>query len=634
VIGRRGPTAFRRVALLASLVLVLIVGGATPAFAHATLLTTEPQPGGKYDTAPPEITLRFSEPVEVVLGGVRLFDGNTDRIDIGAPEHVDGDANRVRASLPELDDGTYVVTWRVTSADAHPIQGAFTFQVGAQGSVKNATALAERLLARQGGSTVVGVVYAIDRVAIFAGLALLIGGIVFMAFVFPPGRHARRGRAIVWAGWAGTVVATVAGISLEGVYAAALPLSKVFDPSVFADVLDTRYGRVSAVRLILLVVAFPLLRALFSPRFAHGGRSPRLPAWWYAATGLVVAALSFTPGLAGHAGTGDYTGLAIPADAIHVLAMACWLGGLVLLLAVVLPRTDPDELRPGINRYSALALGSIVALVVTGGFQAWRQVGSFTALRDTDYGKLLIAKLVVFAALIVAAAFSREVVNRRFRTFPDDEPDGEHIPGTGAEVRLTAREPAVPVTVGGSPAGEPRPLASAFDGGAADGNGRGRHRGGDGEQYDQDDDASEVRRLRRSVAAEVVIALVILTVTALLVNAAPARSEEASPIAMTLKSSQVWVDVVIAPGVAGGNDIHLTALPVGDTVVNVEDMTALLTRHGEDLPPFTVPLRKLGPGHYVSPLYDIPYPGDWQMTVRVTLSATDQSVLVGRFTLR
>jgi copper transport protein len=480
---------------------------------------------------------------------------------------------------------------------------------------------------------VVGVVYAIDRVAIFAGLALLIGGIVFMAFVFPPGRRARRGRAIVWAGWAGTVVATIAGISLEGAYAAALPLSKVFDPSVFGDVLDTRYGRVSAVRLVLLVVAFPLLRALFSPRFADGDRAGRLPVWWYAATGLVVAALSFTPGLAGHAGTGDYTGLAIPADAIHVLAMACWLGGLVLLLAVVLPRTDPDELRQGINRYSALALGSIVALVVTGGFQAWRQVGSLTALRDTDYGKLLIAKLVVFAALIVAAAFSREIVNRRFRTFPDDEPD-EHTTGTGAELLLPAREPAVPVTVGGSAAGEPQPLAAAFDGGGADGNGQGRHHGDDAERYEEDDDATEVRRLRRSVAAEVVIALVILTITALLVNAAPARSEETSPISMTLESEQVWVDVVIAPGVAGGNDIHLTALPVGDTVVNVEDMTAQLTRPDEDLPPFTVPLRKLGPGHYVSPLYDIPYPGDWQITVRVTLSATDQAVLVGRFTLR
>ncbi len=241
----------------------------------------------------------------------------------------------------------------------------------------------------------------------------------------------------------------------------------------------------------------------------------------------------------------------------------------------------------------------------------------------------------MFAALIVAAAFSREVVNRRFRTYPTDELDDETPDGPDAELRLPACEPAVPVTVGGSPSGEPRRLASAFNGGGSDGNARGRPRGDDGDGYDdEDDDATEVRRLRRSVAVEVVIALVVLTITALLVNAAPARSVETAPISMTLKSSDVWVDVVIAPGVAGGNDIHLTALPVGDTVVNVEDMTVQLTRPGADLPPFTVPLRKLGPGHYIAPLYDIPYPGEWQMTVRVTLSATDESVLVGKFTLR
>jgi copper transport protein len=488
--------------------------------------------------------------------------------------HPDGDGNRVRSSIPKLDDGTYVVTWRVTSADAHPVQGAFTFQVGAKGSVKNADALAKRLLANQGGSTVVGVVYALDRVAIFATLALLIGGIVFLSVVFPPGRDSRRARIIVWWGWIAAGIATVAGIALEGVYAAALPLTKVFDPAVFGDVLETRYGRVSVVRLVLLLLAYPLLRMLLSRRPA--AEHP-MPKWWLVAAGLLCVGLSLTPGLAGHAGTGDYTGFAIPADAIHVLAMACWLGGLVLLLFVVLARTDPDELRQGINRYSALALGAIVALVITGSFQAWRQVGSFSALRDTDYGNLLIAKLVAFAALIVAAAFSREVVNRRFRMPLPDEGDSDQP----VEVA------AVPVAVGGgsgAPSHAGSSLAMAMGTNGSGGNGS--HTTGDDfdDEWEEDDDATEVRRLRRSVFVEVVIAFVVLAITALLVNAAPARSVQTAPISMTLKSSQVWVDVVIAPGVAGGNDIHVTALPVGDTITNVQDMTVQLTRPGADLP--------------------------------------------------
>jgi copper transport protein len=622
----------KRLLALGALVVALLVAGATPAFAHATLLTTEPQPGGKFDTSPSVISLRFSEPVEVSLGGIRLFDGRGNRVDVGAPEHPNGDGSRVETSMPKVGDGTYVVTWRVISADSHPVQGAFTFQVGAKGSVTNANALAKRLLSNQGGSTVVGVVYAIDRVAIFATLALLIGGMVFLSVVFPAGRDSRRARIIVWTGWIGAIVATIAGVALEGVYGAALPLTKVFDPSVFGDVLETRYGRVSVVRVALLLLVYPLLRVLFSRR-APAARA--LSKWWFAAAGLLCVGLSLTPGLAGHAATGDYTGLAIPADAIHVLAMSCWLGGLVLLLLVVLARTDPDELRQGINRYSALALGAIVALVITGSFQAWRQVGSFGALRDTDYGKLLIAKLVAFAALIVAAAFSREVVNRRFRLPPPD--DRDDLGGdTGADLPIEV--PAVRVAVGAPSRATsdavPSQLAMATNGFRSGHNGD--HTGPEDpdDEWDEDDDETEVRRLRRSVLAEVVIAVVVLSITALLVNAAPARSVQTAPISMTLKSAQVWVDVVVAPGVAGGNDIHLTALPVGNTITNVQDMTVQLTRPGADLPPFDVPLRKFGPGHYIASLYDIPYPGDWRMIVRVRLGSTDEAVLTGKFTLR
>ena len=122
----------------------------------------------------------------------------------------------------------------------------------------------------------------------------------------------------------------------------------------------------------------------------------------------------------------------------------------------------------------------------------------------------------------------------------------------------------------------------AFNGGGA-GNGQRGHLGdGDVGPYDEDDDdATEVRRLRRSVAAEVVIALVVLAITALLVNAAPARTVDTSPISMTLKSSDVWVDVVIAPlvgvdpgryrlGYGGGFfDRTLAALPGKPLVIGV-----------------------------------------------------------------
>jgi copper transport protein len=623
----------RRVLALGALVAALVVALAAPASAHATLLSTDPSSGGVYDTSPKAVTLRFSEPVEVALGGIRVYGSDRDRVVTGSPQHPDGEQSQVSVSLPKLSDGTYVVTWRVTSADSHPIDGAYSFQVGPKATLsgKDAKGAAASLLATTGGSRTVGVLYGIDRGVLYAGIALLLGGAVFLVMVWPRGRDVRRAARLVWAGWIAVVVTTVLGIALEGIYASGLPLGDLFDTTIFRDTLDTRYGHVALARLALLVLAAVLLRVLLRrPAAEHPLRG-----WWKVAALVVGAGIAVTPGIGGHASTGIQSGLAIPADLVHVAGMACWLGGLLVLCVAVLPRRDVDELRAVLPRYSNLALGAIVALIVSGGYQAWRQVGSLDELKSTDYGRLLIAKLVVFAALIVAAAFSREVVNRRFRTFSDDELSDDVLSDDVlSDEQLSEVEAGAPVERGDAVLVGAAVTSARTVGAGARPAGPHREHGDDDFVDDEEEDREELSRLRRSVWAEVVIAAVILGITALLVNAAPARSQTVEPVSLTLKSRQVWVYVDIAPGVAGPNDIHLTALPTGGGPATIEDMSAQLTRPGEDLPPFTVPLQKLGPGHYYSPLYDIPYSGRWQMTIRVQLGATDEALLTGTFTVR
>src|SRR5262249_20104416 len=153
---------------------------------------------------------------------------------------------------------------------------------GASATARNPQGLAARLLSTQGGSTTVGFLYAVVRAAGFATLSVLIGGAFFVAFVYPRGRRHLRVRAIVWAGWAGTAVVTVVAIAFEGLYAAALPITKLFDPTVFTDVLDTRFGKVALARLVLLAVAVPLLAVLLPGRRRAAGETPRpLRAWWW-----------------------------------------------------------------------------------------------------------------------------------------------------------------------------------------------------------------------------------------------------------------------------------------------------------------------------------------------------------------
>ena len=523
IVGRR----LRLLLAVVATALALVALVPSPASAHASLVSTDPAAGSVVDDPPKAITLTFTEPVEVPSNAIRVYDSRGEQIDVGDASHPGSVQREVRADVPDLENGTYVVTWRAISSDAHPIRASFVFTVGTGVPPSELQGLVDRLLDEQGGSTATGVTYGIVRGVVFGGLAVLVGGAAFLLMVWPAGRDSWRARAIVWGAWIATAVASVVSIGIEGAYVNARPLGDALDGGVIGDVLDTRYGRVMLLRIALLLLALPLLRVLL-------GRRPSveypLPRWWAPVGGVVGAALMMTPGLAGHASSGRWVALAIPADALHLIAVGLWLGGLVLLAAALLPGASAEELRRVLPKYSRQAFLCIAVIVVTGSFQAFRQIGSFEELRSTDYGRLFVVKLLVVGALLIVAAFSREIVNRTFRVPKDPQPTPEPRVYAGA----------------GGPSVEEQSDAS-------DGSGDRVGDGADDDSYDpfdeydfeEDyDEETEAKRLRRSVLLEVVIAIGILAVTALLVNAPPRHRSR--------RRGRLARDAEVTHGVGGG----------------------------------------------------------------------------------
>ena len=603
----------RRTGVVLVLAATLVALMASPAFAHATLEGTDPPAGAVLRTAPKQVTLRYDQSVGVSLGSVRVFDQSGARVEIGSPHHPGGADDVVRVDLPHLSAGSYVVTWRVISADTHPVQGAFTFQLGANTAVgsRQLQGLAGRLLSNQGGSTTVGVVYGIDRLLVFAALALLIGGAGLLVFVWPQGRASRRARRLVWAGWIALTGATAVGIGLEGAYGAALPLVDALRPDIINEVLGTRFGEVSVLRLALLVVAFPLLRLLL-PRRATATTTP-LPAWWKPASAATAIGLASTPGLAGHATTGVWVAGAVPADAVHVGAMSLWLGGLAVLGVALLPRGNLAEIRAAVPRFSGLAMICVATIVATGIFQAWRQLGTFDALRSTDYGNLLLVKIALVVVVLLVAATSRNIVLRAFR----------HRRVAVDADRLVAVAPG-----GGSRIG-----AVATDEDVEDGE--------DTEYADYERDES--RQLRGRVIVEVVVAIIILAVTSLLVNARPARSIVEGPSDVILKSHGLWLDVLAVPGRAGPNDVHVylqspggapTAVPPIGGLSSVQEFELKIDLPNRDIAPITVPLRRAGAGHYLAYGFNIPINGSWRIDATAFRNRTEAVTFVGTLTVR
>jgi copper resistance protein C len=116
----------RRSSLIAAaaLALALAVGQAR---AHAMLDHAEPKVGNKVATLPREVTLWFSQKLELAFSRVTVTNAAGERVDTGKTR-VNG--SQMSVSLRAGGSGTYHVEWHVLSVDTHTTDGNFSFQVG------------------------------------------------------------------------------------------------------------------------------------------------------------------------------------------------------------------------------------------------------------------------------------------------------------------------------------------------------------------------------------------------------------------------------------------------------------------------------------------------------------------------
>jgi copper transport protein len=133
------------------------------------------------------------------------------------------------------------------------------------------------------------------------------------------------------------------------------------------------------------------------------------------------------------------------------------------------------------------------------------------------------------------------------------------------------------------------------------------------------------RRLRVSVAIEVVFLVAVLATTALLVDAAPARTAINAPFDQTIQAQGLNFELLLVPARKGPNDLHITATkPSSGLLANVLQMTITLSNPAKGVAPITVTLIKLGPGHYTSNSLVIPFSGTWILQIKALVTQIDE----------
>ncbi|MEW2399791.1 copper resistance protein CopC [Streptomyces sp. NPDC046862] len=399
MIVRRAPRSRSRIVLL-SLLVVFFCGsmGAQPAAAHTELARSAPRNGAELAKAPDHLTLVFDEPVD--YGDVRVMRPDGDRL----PVTRAGDRS-VRVALGAPGNGEFAVTWSVVDEeDGHASSGRISFGIGtnagAQRDRDDSAAPSPSSAVREG--------LVAARWTGYVSLALFVGGLGFVALLWPRGGRERRARLLLASAWAGGLLSTVAGLGLQGAYVSFGGLRDVVRAATYVDVLTTEPGIVLAARGLLWVLAAVVLAGLLQ----GGGRAARSPGWRVGALAVTLGLLR-TTSMAGHNSEGSEPAWGAVADLVHLLGASLWVGGLVMLVVAVLPRREPGELAAVVPGYSRLAAASVLALAVAGLVLAWQVVGSYDALLHTSYGHLLLLKTGVLAAVMVAAWFSRQWVRTR-----------------------------------------------------------------------------------------------------------------------------------------------------------------------------------------------------------------------------
>ncbi|MGW0626270.1 copper resistance CopC/CopD family protein [Streptomyces sp. NPDC002758] len=609
----------RTLVLLLLAVTGALLAGAAPASAHAALTGSDPAQGVVVDKAPTQVSLTFSEKVAMNDGSLRVLDPKGKRVDTGTPSNVSGTTYAVKLHSG-LADGTYTVTYQVVSADSHPVAGAYTFSVGAPSktsvSVDGQTA----------GGGVVGWLYGFGRYVSYAGYIVLVGGAAFVLACWQRGTGVRALQRLVGGGWIALTAATLWLLLLRGSYTGSGKIADIFDLDLLGQVLQTKTGAALVSRLLLLAAAALFIAVLFGAYDKREDEEKRDLRFGLAIGGTVVAAgLAASWAMAEHASTGLQPGIAMPVDVVHLLAVATWLGGLVALLVALYraPATTPVE-SAAVRRFSRVAFGSVLALVATGVYQSWRQLGAWSAFTDTRYGQLLLVKIGLVALLVGIAWISRrwtaQLADTAAGPAKAEQPEKEHVkPAAGSSQRAAqlARQRA-----------------------AVDAARQKRLRDADPNRFG----------LRRSVLTEAGVAVVLLAVTTVLTQTEPGRTEQQAQAAKSAASSSATssssgaltldmpfdtggkdgkgvVRLDIDPARVGANEMHIYVQRPNGRAFDIPEVKVAFTLDAKKIGPLPVAPDHITTGHWAASGVQIPMAGEWKIAVTVRTSDIDQATV-------
>ena len=391
------------------LILLFVVSIGIPfAEGHPFTTGTNPSQASNAPVGITQISVQYSEAIEIDFSVLKVFDSNGDQIDNKDTSYFEGENSLVVTTHP-LEDGVYTVTSKVLSkVDGHLVDYAFVFAVGEE-------KIPQYFLEQQGTSETLFYPEAGARFPGLVGQTIVLGGVISSVLIWSTRRKDLIADKLVQLQEKfHSKFLSITGIGLVTIFVSNILMLIMqtlrLETSAF-EVVQTTFGTTWMIRMgitiSLLIVWFWMER---KPSISKKNQIPLL---------ILSLALIATSTMIGH-GTASEQPSAMILDYIMNLSAAVWIGGIIFFGFILLPSLsildgNKKELLSlvTIPRFSIMIVISLGILVITGPTLLWFLESDVGLLLGSTYGKLILAKIAIASIMIVIGGYNQFGVQKK-----------------------------------------------------------------------------------------------------------------------------------------------------------------------------------------------------------------------------
>lgn len=396
---------------------IIILPNIPSSYAHAFVVKSDPSPSQSISLPPTKVDVYFNDPIDIKYSQLKVLDSNGKQIRVGDQQYINNDQSTLRVSLPlNLKDGIYTVSTKVLDqTDGHVTENAYVFGVGQVVPQNIATSTSSNY-------QIVSIPEAVARFPSLVGQVIVAGIATSTLWIWGPINKIPRLRdalsetrikienSMIRLSVIGSIIILVAGFAMITVQAYSINAG-------ILDAIATKFGNMWVLRMVASFGLFALSAMVY---FKSKKSSSILSKKYLLTLSAVSFMVLFSTSLISHgAATGEITPLLL--DFFHNVFSSLWIGGVIYIAFVVMPHLKHlnnsdlgiSTISILIPRFSTLVITVLGAVAITGPFLLYMIEGNLALTLASFYGKILIIKLILAAAMIALGAYDHMFINSK-----------------------------------------------------------------------------------------------------------------------------------------------------------------------------------------------------------------------------